>query len=115
MYVRTEKGVVFEVKCYMFSFQGHISCSQESCVSFTHSHPNPIIIFLYGVKKSAFICCLVGLFFVVIVQFLLHGKCSAAVTENLCSCFLVHRRPCFTFLNNGYLIILCKIRHDEGH
>ena len=88
VYVRTEKGVVFEVKHYMFSFQGHISCSQESCVSLTHAHPNPFIIFLYGVKKSAFICCLVGLFFVVIVQLLLHGKCSAAATENLCCLYI---------------------------
>ena len=71
VYVRTEKGVVFEVKCYMFSFQGHISRSQESCVSFTHSHPNPFINFLYGVKKNM-------LLFAAVVQLLLHGKCSAA-------------------------------------
>ena len=76
--------MVFEVKRYMFSFQGHISGSQESCVSFTHSHPNPFIIFLYGIKKNAFICCLVVLFFAVVVQLLLHGKCSAAGTENSC-------------------------------
>ena len=48
--------MLFDVKRHMFAFQGHISSSQESCVSFTHSHPNPFIIFLYGVKKSAFIC-----------------------------------------------------------
>ena len=80
--------MVFEVKCYMFSFQGHISCSQESCVSFTHSHPNPFIIFLYGVKKNVFIWCLVGLFFTVIVQLLFHGKCSAAAIENLCCLYI---------------------------
>ena len=76
--------MLFEVKRHMLAFQGHINCSQESCVSFTHSHPNSFIIFLYGVKKCAFICCLVGLLFAVIVQLLLHGKCSATAIENLC-------------------------------
>ena len=72
--------MVLEVKRHMLEFQGRISYSQESCVSFPLSHPNPFIIVLYGVKKNAFICSLVGLFFAVIVQLLLHSKCSAAVT-----------------------------------